>query len=71
MACDAMQFLKPVKVGDLVSIHSTLVREGRTSMGIGVEVWARRLDGDRHLKVTEATFTFVAIDGSGKSRPLP
>ena len=71
VAVEAMTFLKPVKVGDLVSIHSTLTREGRTSMGISVEVWARRLDGDTHLKVTEAAFTFVAIDSSGKPRALP
>lgn len=71
VAVDAMQFLKPVKVGDLVSIHSTLTREGRTSMGIHIEVWARRLDGDAHIKVTDADFTFVAIDSSGVSRVLP
>lgn len=71
VAVEAMTFLKPVKVGDLVSIHSTLLREGRTSMGIEVEVWARRLITDEHLKVTEATFTFVAIDDQGASRPLP
>jgi len=71
VAVNAMQFLKPVKIGDLVSIHSTLAREGRTSMGIHVEVWARRLEGDEHVKLTEADFTFVALDGGGKPRPLP
>ncbi len=71
VAVDAMQFLKPVKIGDVVSIHSSMIREGRTSMGISIEVWARRLIGDHHLRVTEAAFTFVAIDDAGKPRPLP
>lgn len=71
VACDAMRFLKPVKVGDLVSIHSTMSREGRTSMSIFVEVWARRLEGHEHVRVAEAAFTFVAIDGDGRPRELP
>ncbi|MEM7056343.1 MAG: acyl-CoA thioesterase [Pseudomonadota bacterium] len=71
VACDAMRFLKPVKIGDLVSIHSTLAREGRTSMGISVEVWARRLEGNTHVRVAEADFTFVAIDADGRPRELP
>ena len=71
VACDGMQFLKPVLIGDLVSIHARLVREGRSSMRIAVEVWVRRKIYEDHLKVTEAEFTFVALDEDGKSRPLP
>lgn len=71
VAVDAMQFLKPVKIGDVVSIHSVMQREGRSSMKVGVEVWATRMPAADHLKVTEAVFTFVAIDESGQSRPLP
>ena len=71
VACDAMQFLKPVLVGDLVSIHARLVKEGRSSMRIAVEVWVKRKIYEEHLKVTEAVFTFVALDEAGKSRDLP
>ena len=71
VAVDAMQFLKPVKIGDVVSIHSVMQREGRSSMKIGVEVWVTRMPAADHLKVTEAVFTFVAIGEGGQSRPLP
>lgn len=71
VAVDAMQFLKPVKIGDVVAIHAEMQREGRSSMRIGVEVWATRVPENRHIKVTEAVFTFVAIDDDGRSRPLP
>ena len=71
VACDAMQFLKPVYMGDLVAIHARLVREGRSSMRIAVEAWARRRIYGEQVKVTEAVFTFVALDEHGQSRPLP
>ena len=71
VACDGMQFLKPVMIGDLVSIHARLVEEGRSSMKIAVEVWARRKIYEDHVKVTEAGFTFVALDDEGKTRALP
>lgn len=71
VAVDAMQFLRPVRIGDVVSIHSVMEHEGRSSMRIGVEVWITRQPSGEHAKVTEAVFTFVAIDDDGKSRPLP
>ncbi len=71
VACDGMQFHLPVLIGDLVAIHARLVHEGRSSMRIAVEVWVRRKIYDEHQKVTEAVFTFVALDEAGKSRPLP
>ena len=71
VACDGMQFHRPVLIGDLVSIHARLVREGRSSMRIAVEVWVRRKIYEEHLKVTEAIFTFVALDEDGNSRALP
>ena len=71
VAVDAMQFLKPVKIGDVVAIHAQMQREGRSSMRVGVEVWVTRVPEDRQLKVTEAVFTFVAIDDEGHSRALP
>ncbi|MEO0621967.1 MAG: hotdog domain-containing protein [Pseudomonadota bacterium] len=71
VAVEAMTFHQAVKVGDVVSIHSDMLREGRSSMRIGVEVWITRQPMGDHVKVTEATFTFVAINESGRSRPLP
>jgi acyl-CoA thioesterase YciA len=71
VAVDGMEFHKPVKVGDVLAIHSVLEREGRTSMGVAVEAWITRLPTSDHLKVTKATFTFVAIDEVGKPRVLP
>ncbi|MEM6661278.1 MAG: acyl-CoA thioesterase [Pseudomonadota bacterium] len=71
VACDGLQFLKPVMVGDLVSIHADLVSEGRSSMRISVEVWVRRQIYEDHVKVTEAMFTFVALDEAGNTRKLP
>lgn len=71
VAVDAMQFHLPVQVGDVVSIYSELVREGRTSMGLQIEVWAQHLGADEPAKVTQALFTFVAIDDNGEKRILP
>ena len=70
VAVDAMQFHRPVQVGDLVTIYSVLTREGRTSMGIAVEVWVTHLGEEDRVKVTEAAFTFVAIDEEGRPRAL-
>lgn len=71
VAVEAMTFHQPVHVGDLVSIHAEMLREGRTSMRVGVEVWVTRQPTGAHFKVTEATFTFVAVDERGEKRALP
>ena len=71
VAVEAMTFLKPVWVGDVVSIHSAMAREGRTSMRIEVEAWVTRQPSGDKIRVTEATFTYVAIDDEGRPRALP
>jgi acyl-CoA thioesterase YciA len=71
VAVDGMEFHKPVKVGDVVAIHSVLEYEGRTSMRVGVEAWIIRMPAGDHMRVTRALFTFVAIDDAGKPRVLP
>jgi acyl-CoA thioesterase YciA len=71
VAVEAMAFHKPVRVGDVVSIHARMLGEGRTSMTIGVEAWAIRQPEGEKLRVTEATFVFVAVDEAGRKRPLP
>ena len=70
IAVNAMTFHKPVHVGDLVTIYAELLKEGTTSMHVGVEVWITRLPEGIRLKVTEAKFVFVAVDGDGNKRKL-
>ncbi|MFA5958969.1 MAG: acyl-CoA thioester hydrolase YciA [Tatlockia sp.] len=71
VAIHSMTFLKPVHVGDIVSCHVELIKSGKTSMTIAVEVWAMPSDGAIHrYKVTEGTFVFVAIDDQGKPRVI-
>ena len=70
VAMDGMQFHAPVKVGDEVSVYGELTKVGRTSMIIALEAWRRHRHEDEHIMVTEATFTFVAVDDNGKPRPV-
>lgn len=71
VAIDAMSFLRPVKVGDVLCVYTELEREGRTSMTIHLEAWALRNRYGVREKVTDGRFTFVAIDENGQSRALP
>jgi acyl-CoA thioesterase YciA len=71
VAIDAMKFIRPVKVGDVLCIYAQVDRVGRTSMGIGIEAWVLRGKIGAREKVTEAVFTFVAIDENGRPRPVP
>ncbi len=69
---EAMSFLSPVFVGDEVSLYAQLSARGKTSMKIEVEAWRRPRDSEATIKVTEAIFTFVAIDdATRRPRPLP
>ncbi|WP_164659515.1 acyl-CoA thioesterase [Tropicibacter sp. Alg240-R139] len=70
VAVDAMKFIRPVHVGDVLCIYCHLARVGRTSLAIEIAAWVLRdRYGDRE-KVTEAVFTFVAIDENGQPRPV-
>ncbi|MBO9579825.1 MAG: acyl-CoA thioesterase [Sphingobium sp.] len=71
VAMDGMQFLEPVKIGDEVSVYGEIIRVGRTSMTIAIEAWRRARHQDAVVKVTEAHFTFVAVDESGRPRAVP
>ena len=70
VAVDAMTFHKPVFVGDLVSCYAEVVRVGRSSMTVKVETFVERRASRTTEKVTEATFTFVALDRDGRPRPV-
>jgi acyl-CoA thioesterase YciA len=71
VALDAMSFLAPVKVGDVLEVYTEVGDIGRTSMKIHVEAWARRFRAPGLVKVTEGVFTFVAIGEDGRPRPVP
>lgn len=70
VAIDAMEFIAPVLLHDLISIYATVERIGRTSIAIRVEVVASRDRGAREVKVTEGLFTFVALDENHRPRPV-
>ena len=65
-------FKQPVQIGDLLSFYVDVERIGKTSITVTVEVYAERRPSDpKVVKVTEATLTYVAIDGAGHPRPVP
>ena len=63
---DAVEFLKPVSVGDDVSVFCWLAEEGHTSIKVRMETWARDRSGAAPHKVTEGVFTYVALGDDGK-----
>jgi acyl-CoA thioesterase YciA len=69
-AVDGMAFLRPVHVGDEVSLYADCISVGRTSMKITVEAWRRPRESTELDKVTQATFVSVAVDDAGKPRPV-
>jgi acyl-CoA thioesterase YciA len=71
VAVDAMTFHLPVYVGDVLCVYADLERVGRTSMTLWLEAWALRGRLGERVRVTEGRFTFVAIDETGKPRPVP
>ncbi len=70
VAVSNIAFLAPIKVGDVVCCYTHVTRLGRTSITLDVEVWVLRQGQGGRVKVTEAEFTFVAVDESGRPRPL-
>jgi acyl-CoA thioesterase YciA len=74
VAVDATTFLRPVKVGDVLCCYGQCVHVGRTSIKVKLEVWTKKVArepfGEREC-VTEAVFTYVAVDADGCKRTLP
>ena len=69
VAVNSFVFKQPVFVGDLVSFYAEVVRVGRTSITVNVEVYAqRRPEREIAVKVTEATLTYVAVDETRRPR---
>lgn len=70
VAIEAMKFLAPIHLRDLISVFATVVRTGRTSMSVRIEVVAHRDLGETEVKVTEGVFTFVALDANHRPRAV-
>jgi acyl-CoA thioesterase YciA len=71
IAVNSFVFKQPVLIGDLVSFYAKVVRVGRTSITVDVEVFAQRgVPEEVTVKVTEATLTYVAVDNNRKPRPI-
>ena len=70
VAMDGVVFHHPVSVGDEVSVYGEIIKVGRTSLTIAIEAWRRHRVEETAVKVTEATFTFVAVDMANKPRPV-
>ena len=71
VSIDRMAFMVPVAVGAQLSFYTQTLEVGRSSIRMLVEVWSDDPLSSEWRKVTEAVFVFVAIDGSGRTRPVP
>ena len=71
VAIEAMEFIAPILLHDVISVYARIERTGRTSMGIRIDVIATRDRGTQEVKVTEALFTFVALDENNRPRAIP
>lgn len=74
IAVEGMKFIRAVKVGDVVCCYGEVLKTGRTSISLKLEVWVKpilRGSEETRFKVTEACFTYVAIDDQGNKRVLP
>jgi acyl-CoA thioesterase YciA len=71
VAVTAMTFHRPVLVGDEVSCYGKVVKVGRSSIAVHVEVWVRRDVTSSRIKVTEGLFTYVALGTDRRPRPVP
>lgn len=71
VAIEAMSFIAPILLQDLVSCYASIERRGRTSIAVRIEVIATRDRGSQQVKVTEGIYTFVALDEQHRPRLLP
>ena len=71
VAVEAMTFIAPVKVGDVLCVYTSIERVGNTSITIAMEAWARRNRLADRVKVTQGRFVYVALDEQGQKRVIP
>jgi acyl-CoA thioesterase YciA len=70
VAIDAMNFRKPVFVGDVVSVYANLVRIGKSSITVHLEAWVLRRKEVCSILVTDGNFTYVSIDDQGHPQAI-
>src|SRR5580700_4956272 len=70
-AMDHIDFIRPVHLGDLVTLRSSVNRAFSTSMEVGVKVWAENTRTGEVAHVASAYLVFVAIDGEGNRQRIP
>ena len=70
VAIEAMEFIAPIHLRDVISVYANVERVGRTSMAVKIEVVATRDLGATEVKVTEGVFTFVALDENHRPRAV-
>ena len=71
VAVEAMTFIAPVKVGDILCVYTSIEKVGTTSVTVAVEAWARRNRLDDRVQVTAGRFVYVALGDDGRKRPVP
>lgn len=72
VSVNSFVFKQPVQIGDILSLYADVVRIGKTSITVNVEVYAERGRSEAKIvKVTEAALTYVALDADGRPRPVP
>ena len=71
VAVEAMTFIAPVKVGDILCVYTSISRVGNTSITVALEAWARRNRLADRVKVTEGHYVYVALDDDGNKRQIP
>ncbi len=71
VAVEAMTFIAPVKVGDILCVYTSVEKVGRTSITVAIEAWARRNRLAERVKVTDGHFVYVALDDHGQKRQIP
>ncbi|OCG01364.1 acyl-CoA thioester hydrolase YciA [Gilliamella sp. wkB112] len=71
----SITFHKPAMVGDVVCCYAHCIKTGTTSITIGIEVWIKKItdtdDTCQRFCITDATFTYVAVDKHNNPKPLP
>ena len=70
IAINQMTFLVPVKVGNVISCYTKILKVGNTSVQVQIEVWNSHDDSREPVRITEGVFTFVAVDVNGNKRQI-
>lgn len=72
VAVNSFLYKQPISVGDVVSFYASIVKVGRTSITVDVQVYAERNPANPLVvKVTEATLTYVCLNADGSKREVP